>query len=44
MGAEHVPELGGAVLDPESGSVQVGGSSLLTQREQGLLQFQIACS
>ena len=35
MGAGHVPELGGTVLDPASGSAQVGGPSMLTQREEG---------
>ena len=35
MGAGHVPELDGAVLDPASGSVQVGGPSMLIQREEG---------
>ena len=37
MGAGHVPELGYAVLDPAPGSAQVGGPSMLTQREEGLL-------
>ena len=37
MGARHVPELGDAVLDPTSGSAQVGGPSMLTQCEEGLL-------
>ena len=35
MGARHVPELGGAVLDPASGSAQVGGPHMLIQREEG---------
>ena len=35
MGAGHVPELGGTVLDPASGSAQVGGPTMLTQREEG---------
>ena len=29
MGAGHVPELGGTVLDPASGSAQVGGPTML---------------
>ena len=37
LGAGHVPELGDAVLDPTSGSAQVGGPRMLTQREEGLL-------
>ena len=37
MGAGHVPELGDAVLDPTSGSAQVGGPRMLTQCEEGLL-------
>ena len=35
MGAENVTELGDAVLDPASGSAQVGGPRMLTQREEG---------
>ena len=34
MGVGHVQELGDAVLDPASGSAQVGGPRMLTQREQ----------
>ena len=33
MGAGHVPELGVAVLEAASGSAQVGGPRMLTQRE-----------
>ena len=33
----HVPELGNAVLDPASGSAQVGGSRKLAQRDEDLL-------
>ena len=36
MGAGHVLELGDAVLDPASGSAQVGGPRMLTQCEEGL--------
>ena len=36
MGAGHIPELGDAVLDTTSGSTQVGGPRMLTQREEGL--------
>ena len=36
MGAGHVPELGDAVLDPTSGSAQVGAPRMLTQCEEGL--------
>ena len=35
MGAGHVPELGGTVLDPASGSALLEGTSMLTQREEG---------
>ena len=35
MGAGHVSELGNAILDPTSGSVQVEGPSMLTQGEEG---------
>ena len=35
MGVEHVPELSGPMLDPASGSAQVGGPCMLTQREEG---------
>ena len=35
MGAGNVTELGGAVLDPASGSALVGGPRMLTQREEG---------
>ena len=35
--AQLVPELGDAVLDPTSGSAQVGGPRMLTQCEEGLL-------
>ena len=34
MGAGHVPELGSTVLEPTSGSAQVGGPRMLTQREE----------
>ena len=39
-GPGHVPELGDTVLDPTSGSAQVGGPRMpgvLTQCEEGLL-------
>jgi hypothetical protein len=35
MGAGHVTELSGAVLGPASGSAQVGGPRVLSQREEG---------
>ena len=44
MGAGHVPELGGTVLDPSSGFAQVGGARMLTQREEcgpGLLAAEV---
>ena len=34
MGAGHVTELGCAVLGPASGSAQVGGPNVLSQREE----------
>ena len=37
MGAGHILELGDAVLDPASGSAQVGGPCMLNQRDEGLL-------
>jgi len=35
MGAGHIPELCGALLDPTFGAAQVGGPNMLTQREEG---------
>jgi len=35
MGAGHIPELCGALLDPTSGAAQVGGPNMLTKREEG---------
>ena len=41
MGEGHVRELGNAVLGPASGSAQVGGPRMLTQREARRVCLQL---